>query len=88
MKIDQRIRKLERLRGKRIVLRGVRTNNAQFRGRLVERNGYIVIEYRDDKPGYFWHYEIIEELLDLVEKGSRNIILYEGDYQYMDVPLK
>ncbi len=88
MKIDERIRKLERLRGKRIVLRGVRTNNAQFRGRLVERNGYIVIEYRDDKPGYFWHYEIIEELLDLVEKGSRNIILYEGDYQYMDVPLK
>ncbi len=88
MKIDERIRKLERLRGKRIVLRGVRTNNAQFRGRLVERNGYIVIEYRDDKPGYFWHYEIIEELLDLVEKGSCNIILYEGDYQYMDVPLK
>ena len=88
MKIDERIRKLEQLRRKRIVLRGVRTNDPHFRGRLLERKSYIVLEYRDDKPGYFWQYEIIEELLDLVEKESSNIILYEGDYQYVDVPLK
>jgi hypothetical protein len=86
--IDDRIRKLEKLRGKRIVLRGVRTSNKHFRGRLVERHGYIVLEYRDDQPGYFWHYEIIEELLGLVEKRSGNIILYEGDYQYMEVPVR
>ena len=86
--MDDRISKLEELCGKRIVLRGVRTSNKHFRGRLVERNGYIVLEYRDDQPGYFWHYKIIEELLDLVEKRSGNIILYEDDYQYVEVPLQ
>lgn len=88
MNIDERVRRLERLRGKRIVLRGMRTTNAHFRGRLIERNGYIVLQYRDDRPGYFWHYEIIEELLDLVEKQSGSITLYDGDYQYMEVPVK
>jgi hypothetical protein len=86
--IDERVRAIEKRCGKRIVLRGVRTNKAHFRGRLTERHRHIVLEYRDDKPGDFWHYKIIEELLDLVEKRSGNIILYEGEYQYVEVPVK
>jgi len=86
--LRQRVRAVERAAGRRIVLRNVRTSDPSFRGRIVRRPGYIVLEYRDDQPGYFWHVAIIEELLRLVELGAGSLTLYEGDRQYVEVPLE
>jgi hypothetical protein len=85
MNVEERIRRIEKERGKKVILRGVRVPDARFRGRIVERPRCIVLEYRDDEPGYFWHYEIIEELLDAVERGIKNVTLFEGDYQFMEL---
>jgi hypothetical protein len=84
--IRKRIAQLERLLGKRVVIRGARLRNPLFRGRIIQRPGRIIIEYRDDTAGYFWHYRIIEELLDHLEQGRLNVVLYEGDIQYADIP--
>ncbi len=86
--ITRWVASLEQACGKRIVLRGVRVPNPRFRGRIVERPGGIVVEYHDDTAGYFWHYGIIEELLGHLARGRSNVVLYEGDIQYADVPLK
>lgn len=83
--INRRVADLERITGKPIIIRGTRLRNPLFRGRIVERSGCIIVEYRDDVAGYFWHYEIIEELLSRLEEGRRNVVLYEGDIQYTDV---
>lgn len=67
-----------------MIVRGARPRNPLFRGRIVERVRCIIVEYRDDTAGYFWHYRIIEELLEYVRQGRRNVVLYEGDIQYAD----
>jgi hypothetical protein len=84
MGIDERLASLERRLGKRLLLRGVRTPDAAFRGRVAERAHCLVIEYRDDLPGFFWHYEIIEELLDRVERGERSFTVFEGGVSYAE----
>ncbi len=87
MKLEQRIRQVEAETGKRIIVRGVRSDEADFRGRLIVHKGYCVLEYRDDEPGYFWHVPIIEELLRLVQEGRGSVTLLEGGRQFIDVPL-
>ncbi|MFQ6132585.1 MAG: hypothetical protein ACE5R4_11155 [Armatimonadota bacterium] len=87
-RLGERVRAVERATGKRIVLRNVRTCDPSFRGRIAHRPGYVVLEYRDDQPGYFWHVPIVEELLRLVELGAGSVTLYEGDRQYVEVPLR
>lgn len=86
--LRERVLTAERATGKRIVLRNVRTADPSFRGRIVRRPGYVVLEYRDDQPGYFWHVPIVEELLRLVELGAGSVTLYEGDRQYVELPLE
>ena len=87
MALEDRIREVEARTGKPIVVRGVRSDEPDFRGRLIARKGYYVVEYRDNVPGYFWHVPIIEELLRLIEQGQGSITLLEGNRQFMDVPL-
>lgn len=82
--ISRQVAEVERATGKRVLVRGARPRNPLFRGRIVERARCIIIEYRDDTAGYFWHYRIIEELLGHVRQGRRNVVLYEGDIQYAD----
>jgi hypothetical protein len=77
--ITERISRLEQALGRRVVLRGVRVPDPLFRGRVSERKGVVVLEYRDAEVGYFWHYDIIEELLLLAGQGKLNVVLYEGD---------
>jgi hypothetical protein len=84
MGIEARIATLERKLGKQVMLRGVRTLDSAFRGRVLDRAHCLVIEYRDDAPGYFWQYEIVEELLDRVERGERTITLFEGGVEYVE----
>jgi hypothetical protein len=68
--------------GRRIALRAVREPDPSFRGRISERPGYLLVEYRDDTAGYFWHYDIIEELLRHLSRGSRSVMLCEGEIGY------
>lgn len=37
----------------------------------------VLVEYRDDVAGYFWHYDIIEELLEHLEQGRLSVVLHE-----------
>ena len=86
--ISARIAKIEAVTGKQVILRATRLRNSLFRGRITERAAHILLEYRDNVSGFFWHYEIIEELLGHVESGRTNAALYEGDVQYADAPTK
>ncbi len=86
--LERRIQEIERRIGKRIVLRGVRVGGRTFRGRIIERPNHIVLEYRDTVPGFFWHYGIIEELLDYVEQGHGSATVFEGNIQYVAAPLR
>ena len=74
-KIQRRIAAVERRIGRRIIVRGAKWPDPSLRGRVSERAGAIIIEYRDDVAGYFWHIDIISELLDHVEQGHFEISL-------------
>lgn len=75
MNLDDRIAALQLRMGKRIVLRGVRDPDPRWRGRITERPQHFLLEYRDATPGFFWHHDIIRELLDLLEHGQRDVTL-------------
>ncbi|MBM3498172.1 MAG: hypothetical protein FJX74_05830 [Armatimonadetes bacterium] len=84
--IDARIRRIEGVTGKPVILRPVRPSCRCFRGRVVERSHCFLIEYRDEQPGYFWDLDLLRELLDCVEQQrGRNVTLYDGDVQYVEV---
>ena len=72
-----RIEAVEKKLSRRIVLRGARWPDPALRGRVSHRSGLIVLEYRDDIAGYFWHYDIISELLGHVEKGHFEVTLLD-----------
>jgi len=84
--LEQRIKAIEARVGKRIILRGLRVPGGRFRGRIMERARYIVVEYRDTLPGFFWHYSLIEELLDCIEQGRGSVTLFDGNVQYISGP--
>lgn len=79
MNLDDRLKQLEWRLGKRIVLRGVRDPDPLWRGRLTERPSHILLEYRDATGGFFWHHDIIRELLDLLEQGQTDVTLRDED---------
>lgn len=79
MTLDERLRAAERRLGKRIVLRGVRDPDPQWRGRLTERPSHFLLEYRDATVGFFWHHDIIRELLDLLEQGATAAVLRDEE---------
>ena len=75
--LEELVRQVEAAIGQPLVLRAVRTPERELRGRLVARADYLLLEYRDDTAGYFWHHDVIRELLTLVREGYRNIELYD-----------
>ena len=75
MTLDERIRRVEQRVGKPIILRGVRDPDSLWRGRLTGRPSHVLLEYRDDVVGFFWHHDIIRELLDLLEQGQTDVTL-------------
>lgn len=77
--VEERVRRLEQATGKRVVLRGVKVPERAFRGRVSLQAGLIVLEYRDETAGYFWHYSILEELLGYAEAGQYDVVLYEKE---------
>ena len=73
-------------------MRGVRTPDPEFRGRISQRSlpvvpsdremqgrGYVLIEVQAAAPGYFWDAEIVEALLWRVAAGERSALVTEGD---------
>jgi hypothetical protein len=79
MALDERVHALERRLGKRIVLRGVCDPDPLWRGRLTERPSHFLLEYRDATIGFFWHHDIIRELLDLLEQGQTDVVLRDDE---------
>ena len=75
--LESQIREVEQATGERIVLRGIKTPDPSVRGRISSRPGYLLLEYRDETAGYFWHHDIIRELLALIRQGHRNFVLYD-----------
>lgn len=77
--VSRRVAELEARLGKRIILRGVRLPDRNLRGRLTERPGHFLLEYRDDLPGWFWAHDIIRELLDCLEQGQTDVTLVDAN---------
>ena len=79
MSLDERVRGMERRLGKRLILRGVRDPDPLWRGRLTERPSHFLLEYRDATVGFFWHHDIIRELLDRLEQGQTEAVLRDEE---------
>lgn len=85
--IDARIRRIERLTGKLVILRAVRPWCPCFRGRVTEHGRHFLVEYRDETAGFLWDHDLIRELLSCIEeRRGQKITLYEGDVQYVEIP--
>lgn len=65
----------ERACGQRVLLRGVKSQDPALRGRVLQRTGHLLVEYRDDTAGYFWAEAIIERLLEAIIAGERDCAL-------------
>ncbi|MBC7286666.1 MAG: hypothetical protein H5T86_01200 [Armatimonadetes bacterium] len=76
--IRKRIAAIERRTGRRIFVRGAKWPDSRLKGRVSERAGAVIVEYRDETAGYFWHIDIIDELLDHVEQGQYEIELVDN----------
>ena len=84
--LESQVREVEQATGERIVLRGVKTPDPSLRGRISSRPGYLLLEYRDETAGYFWHHDIIRELLALIRQGQRDFVLYDWNALFAGPP--
>jgi hypothetical protein len=69
-----------------IVLRAIQTPDPALLGRLTERPGYLLVEYRDRIGGYFWDLDALREVLRLAREGKRNVSVYEDGRIVEDNP--
>jgi hypothetical protein len=77
--LEKRVRQLEHRLDLRIILRPVHVPDTRFRGRILKRPGRIVLEYRDEVPGFFWDYDILRELFAHLETGETDLSLYDEE---------
>ncbi len=77
--LTRRLEELEEKLGLRIILRPVHVPEQDFRGRIIKRGDRIVLEYRDEVPGFFWHYDILRELFAHLEAGRFDVALYDDE---------
>jgi hypothetical protein len=75
--LEEKRRALARSLGRPVQVRGIRTPEIGFRGRLRVEPHRAVIEYQMAQAGYFWHVPVIEELLDRAAAGEREAELWE-----------
>jgi hypothetical protein len=84
--IEARLHRIETVTGKPVILRPVRPACHCFRGRVEERRSCFLVEYRDERPGFFEHHDLIRELLGCIEqRRGQNVTLYDGDVQYVEI---
>ncbi len=77
--LRKRVEELEKQLGLPIILRPVHVPEPAFRGRITKRSDRIVLEYRDEVPGFFWHHDILRELFAHLEVGRFDISLYDDE---------
>jgi len=58
------------------VLRPIHDPDIGWRGRVSWRAEWVLVEYQDPEPGYFWHRDLIHGLLDCLEAGQQNVSLW------------
>jgi hypothetical protein len=63
--------------GLRIVLRVIQAPDPALLGRLSDRPGYLLVEYRDRVGGYFWDLDALRLVLGHARAGKRNVSIYE-----------
>ena len=63
--------------GRRIVLRAIQAPDPALLGRLTDRPGYLLVEYRDRVGGYFWDLDALRLVLAQARAGKRNVSIYE-----------
>lgn len=68
---------VERVTGLKVCIRGVRWDNPRIKGRLRHIGDILYVEFRDDNPGYFWHFDTVRKLLELAILGFRYAELYD-----------
>ncbi len=68
--VERKRKSLARALGRPVHIRGLRTPDPDFRGRLRVEPSRVIIEYQVAQPGFFWHLPIIEELLDRAAAGQ------------------
>jgi hypothetical protein len=71
--------------GRRIVLRALQWPDPALLGRLTERPGYLLVEYRDRVGGYFWDLDALREVLRHARAGKRNVSIYEDGRLVEDI---
>lgn len=74
----------EQIIGERLVLRPVKVSEPGFRGRLTQRPGYLLVEYRDETSGYFWDLDALREMLRYVCQGRRNLTVLDNGWQIQE----
>jgi len=75
--LDEKRRQVQAALRRTVVVRGIQTPDAAFRGRLRVEPGRVVIEYQVSEHGYFWHVPTIERLLSLALGGETSAELRE-----------
>lgn len=73
--LKKRLKEVETKIGKPIILRAVRLPEQNMRGRVTDKRSHILLEYRDDVPGFFWDVDVIRELLTALEEGRTGPLL-------------
>jgi hypothetical protein len=85
VEIDARIAQVEAALGKRLIVRTVRTPEPEFRAWVQVRPSSVIIEYVEELPGYFWGFELLERLLEWVERGGGSAWFYEQDGRLVSI---
>ena len=73
--LERRRRAAEERLGMPVIVRGVRTPDASWKGRLYRRRGRVIIEYQISQSGFFWHAPIVERLLDAAGEGQTEAVI-------------
>ncbi len=86
LNIDARIAQVEETIGKKLIVRSITTPEPQFRAWVEVRPSAVVVEYTEELPGYFWGFELLEELLQWIESGGDSAWFYEHDRKLIRIP--
>lgn len=75
--LERKRRSLELALGRPVQVRGVRTPDPGFRGRLSTESARVLVEYQVSQAGYFWHIPIIEQLFARAAGGESAVEIRE-----------
>ena len=68
--LAERLSRLERVLGQRIVPRLVHLEDLRLRGRAHVQGTALLLDVNDVNPGFFWHLDVLRRLLDHLEPSN------------------